>query len=414
MKQPYTVHRMEIKPSLKLLNAAVGLAGRLGLPFGRLDPDSILRTARRRTGLDDWGDEAFIDVMDKLIAFADAARPTPLGEVALRQTAYAAVCNRLFIEDYIARHPEVEDVPIERPIFIVGFPRTGTTLLQNLLSQEAGARALSFWELYTPVPVSDDRDEDRRLRVRKASRVLDMARFVAPEMPIVHDTRADTKEECWYLFANTFAVLNMDLASGVTMFGSWLLQHDMTGPYREYKRMLQLMAHWEPTRQFVLKCPEHLWFLDALFEVFPDACIVWPHRDPVSCVSSYSSMISLTRRAWYGRIHSEAIGVHISERFLQGVERGMAARDRHGAERFFDIRFDDLVADPVAAARDIKRHFGIAHTEDGERAMRAWLALPREDRPGKHVYSASQWALDPDRLRRRFSAYIDQVGLDVP
>ncbi len=413
MDPQYTVNRLEIAPTLRLVNAAVGFAGWLGLPFGKLDVDSVLRTARRKTGLDDWGDEAFIDLMRRLFRYADAARVTPLGEIALRQTAFASVSNRLRIEDYIHRHPDVEDIPIERPIFIVGFPRTGTTLLQNLLSLEEGNRALKFWELYSPVPIHDDPEVDRKKRIRKAKEVLAVAKTVAPEMPVVHDIKADTPEEDWFLMCNTFAVMNNDLANGVVRWGEYLMRQNMTGPYREFRRMLQALAHWHPTGRFVLKCPEHLWFLDALLEVFPDACIVWPHRDPISCIASYSSMISLTRRAWFGRIHSEYIGEHITDRFLTGVTRGMEVRERVGEERFFDCNFDSLTRDPVQAVRDIKAHFGMEHGEEDDRAMRNYLAQPREDKPGRHVYSAAQWGLDVTEIYERFEPYTDRFGVRV-
>ncbi len=413
MTGPYTVHRMEIAPSLKLVNAAVGVAGWFGVPFGKLDVDSVLRTARRKTGLENWGDDAFVDLTRRLFRYADAARVTRLGEIALRQTSFAAVCNRLRIEEYIRCHPEVEDIPIERPVFIIGFPRTGTTLLQNLLSLESGSRALQFWELYSPVPIHDDPEVDRRKRLRKARDVLMVAKTVAPEMPIVHDIKTTTPEEDWVLMANTGAVMNNDLANGVLRWGDYLMRYDMTGPYREFRRMLQVLAHWKPTRRFVLKCPEHLWFLDDLLEVFPDACIVWPHRDPVSCIASYSSMISLTRRAWYGRIHAEYIGEHVTDRFETGVTRGMAVRDRVGEERFFDVNFDQLSRDPGKAVRDIRAHFGIPHGEDDDRQIREWLAQPREDKPGKHVYSAAQWGLEVPEIYERFEPYTRRFDVRV-
>lgn len=413
MDRQYTVNRLEIAPTLKLVNAAVGIAGWLGVPFGKLDVDSVLRAAQRKTGLQDFGDDAFIPLMRRLFRYADAGRVTRLGEIALRQTAFASVSNRLRIEDYIQRHPEVEDIPIERPIFIVGFPRTGTTLLQNLLSLDEGHRSLKFWELYNPVPVHDDPEVDRKKRIRKAKEVLAVAKTVAPEMPVVHDIKADTAEEDWFLMCNTFAVMNNDLANGLVRWGDYLMRHDMTGPYREFRRMLQVLAHWHPTGRFVLKCPEHLWFMDALFEVFPDACIVWPHRDPVSCIASYSSMISLTRRAWFGRIHAEYIGEHVTDRFLGGVTRGMATRDRVGEERFFDTRFEQLTRDPVQAVRDIKAHFDIPHGDEEDRAVRHYLAQPREDKPGRHVYSAAQWGLEVKEIYGRFEPYTDRFGIRV-
>lgn len=411
MDPRYTVHRMEIAFWLKLVNGSLDIAKAFGMRFGKLDAESILRVARKKTGLDDFGDEGFRVFMDRLLMESDAARCTQLGEIALRQTCYTAAVNRLRIQEYIHKNPELLEIPIERPLFIVGFPRTGTTLLQNLLSAAPGCRALSFWELITPAPVHPDPVEDKRLRVAKARRVLKLAKFVAPEIPFVHDVHAETKEEDWYLFENTFAVMNFDLASGLSRYGDWLLLQDMAPPYSEYKQYLQLMAHWQPTPQFVLKCPEHLWFLDALLEVFPDACIVWPHRDPVTCVASYSSMISLTRRAWYGRIYADHIGAHITDRFVQGVEWGEEVKARHGDKDFFDVRFQELIEDPIAMVQRIKTHFGLPQQPDSARRMQDWMDQPRADMPGRHVYSAEQWGLDADEIRERFTDYIEKFDL---
>jgi len=412
--QQYTVHRLEISPLLKVLNAFVRVCGWLGMPFGKLDPMAVVSAARRRTGLHDMGDPEYLDVLERLFIEADAARCTAMGEVALRQTAFTALVNRLETQAYLNRFPGALQVPIEKPVFIVGFPRTGTTLLQNLLCLEEGARALEFWELIRPVPQHEDPEEDHRIRYKGAERMLKLAKWVAPEMPIVHDTRPDSKEECWYLFVNSFAVMNMDLASGLSRFGDWLMQRDMSTTYREYRETLQMMAHWKPTRQYVLKCPEHLWFLDTLLETFPDACIVWTHRDPATCVASYSSMISLTRRAWFGRIYAGHIGLHIADRFREGIDRALAVREQLGPERFFDVNFTDLVKDPVSKVRDIRAHFDLPHSEDSERAMRDWMDRPRTDRPGKHIYSPAQWGLEASVVRERYADYIERFGVTIP
>jgi len=407
----YTVNKLEIAPLLKVANLGLRAAGVLGMPYGRLDRESILAKAQEITGLTDFGGDRFLEPLRQLLVDVDAARATPVGEIACRQTCIASACNRLRIQDYVNRNPDVHDVPIKRPIFIVGFPRTGTTLLQNLLALEPGGRALNFWELYNPAPMHHDHEEDRRIRMKAAGSVLKAARFAAPELPIVHDTRPDTKEECWLLFSNTFMVMNMELSQGLSRFGDWLLRQDMHWAYEEYKRTLQVLAHWEPTGQFVLKCPEHMWFLDTLLDVFPDACIVWSHRDPLSCIGSYSSMISLSRRIWYGRIYHEYIGDHITKAFLGGVERAMAVRDRLGPDRFFDINFETLVADPAKAVRSIKNHFDLPHSDETDAAVVDWLAQPRQDKPGKHIYSAEQWGLVAEDIYERYAEYIERYNV---
>lgn len=410
-RRDYTVQHDTYRPSLRALDQVLRLGRHLGII--RLDADQVLRAARRRTGLTDWGDEAFIPRMAKLIETANDLDLSGLGTFSAQNTFIQAVENRLRIQRYLDRFPEVADIPIRRPIFILGFPRTGTTLLQNLLSLAPGHRELRFWELTSPVPLHDDPDRDRAIRYRKARTLIRLAYFIAPEQRHIHAIDVDSVEECWPLFFNEFAVMNYDLVAHFDDFGDWLLSTDMTEPYRYYRRTLQLLAHWQPTTQYLLKCPEHLWFLDALTTVFPDACIVWTHRDPVASTASYSSLSSLGYRMVHGRIHHDRIGRHTTQRFAQGVERAMAARARLGEDRFFDVNFKDLVRDPATVVRQIRAHFDLEQPPGSEEAMAAFLARKRSDFKGAHVYSPAQWGLDPDEVRSHFTDYIDRFDITL-
>ena len=297
-------------------------------------------------------------------------------------------------------------------MFVLGFPRTGTTLLQNLLCLDPGRRSLPFWELTHPTPISEDSVQDRNVRIRSAERVLSMAYRLAPEMRTIHEIKASTPEECWYLFFHCFAVLNYDLQTGVGHFGDWLLKEDLGWAYASYQRQLTFLNHHWPANNLVLKCPEHLWFLDALLEVFPDACIVWTHRDPVASIASYCSLISLTYRMHFGEMQPTRIGAHIQKRFHQGVTRAMAARDAFDNDNiFFDVRFHELVQDPAKMIGRITEHFGLQPV--AEEAIANWLNNGRADKRGAHQYSAERYGLDRARILDQFQPYIDRFGIQV-
>jgi hypothetical protein len=394
-----------------IANAAASMVCATGLPLGSLDPDSIEAAARRSTGLHDWGGESFRGVLRELIRLLEGAGITPLARLASRQILIKAVSNRLRIREHVRTHPEVADVQVQRPIFIVGFPRTGTTVLQNLLACHPDRRALQFWELTAPVPEYPDPAEDERRRVASTERMLRFAYRVAPEMGEVHWISATTPEECWSLFANTMAVLNYEFQSGIAAFGDHLMAQDMSWAYREYREMLQILLHQRPAGQLVLKCPEHLWFLDALLEVFPDAAVVWTHRDPFPTIASYCSLISMNRRFYYGRFSPPDVGRHIAERFAVGIERAMAVRERVGPSRFFDLTFDELVPDPIAAVHRVHEHFGFERSAAHDAAMAAWLESGREDERGKHRYDAERYGLDRDAIHARYARYIETFGV---
>jgi hypothetical protein len=411
-----TVASEEYNLGLKLLDQLAGGAERLGLGIGELDPDKLLKGAQRKTHLRDYGDASFEVAFRRLLRAAnDQTDLTTIGRAALKQSAARALRNRLYIEQYFLDHPSAAQQPIERPIFVLGFPRTGTTLLQNLLRQPHERRALQFWELTTPCPVHRDPETDRSKRIRATDRMLSAAYMIAPEMGAVHEIRSTTAEECWPLFFNSFSVLNYDLQSGLRYYGDWLLEEaDMVQPYRDYRRQLQILLHQRQAKHLVLKCPEHLWFLDSLLEVFPDACVVWTHRDPMDSVASYCSLISLSWRMLYGKFSAARIGTHIQGRFRQGVERAMAARDRINDEsRFFDVPFSSLVKDPKGTVRRIHEHFDLRHGTEMDGLVDSWLQQRRADKRGAHKYRAERYGLSAEPVYEEFQQYTDRFGIEL-
>ena len=416
----YTLQHLRYRPALQVLNAGAAALLRVAPGLGRLDGDDIIAAARADVGAEDLGGLAFREAMNRVLAALQAAPLTALARLVVRQTLQKAVSNRLHLAAWRAVHPEVDDVSLRAPLFILGFPRTGTTLLQNLLALDPGQRALRFWELQTPAPCHPDPAVDfgRRLRVGQAS--LAAAYFVAPEMAQIHAISATSFEECWPLFSNTFHVMNYDLQSGFVDYGDWLLGQDLRPAYAEYRRSLQTLCHaprgpggvGTATDRLILKCPEHLWFLDALLDVFPDARVVWTHRDPVDSVASYCSLISLNHRMLYGAIDPPRVGAHIARRFDEGVRRAMAVVDRRlGPDQVFHVDFRALRRDPLPVVRTIKAWMGQPHDAAAEERAAAWLAAERSDKPGQHLYGAEMFGLDPEALRSRFSSYIERFAI---
>lgn len=404
-----TVDRLRHGPVERALDLLCSLSRTLHLPTTNLDPDAVLRLGQRKARLQDIGDERFLEPFRQALEGYAGPEFSSLTYAFVRAIASRAVVNRVRIEQHLKDHPALLDIPVERPIFVLGFPRTGTTLLQNLLGLDDDRRGLEWWELNHPAPVHPDPVIDRERRLRVSQRDLDTAGLFTPEMHQIHHMTATTVEECWPLFTSTMAVLNFDLAHGNRVFGDWLLNYDMEWPYREYKRQLQLLLGQRPASQLVLKCPEHLWFVDSLLKVFPDACIVWTHRDPFDAVASYCSMVTLVRRTLMGAVDPVQVGEHVSGRFLQGVTRAMAALE--GSDRVFHVRFSDLVADPTAVVGQVEQHFDLKRSSTD--ALQAWLDAPREDARGRHVYDAARYGLDAEVMHRQFAEYIDRFGVTL-
>lgn len=413
MSRRLTVERIDYPPHIRALDAAAWMIDRLGTGIADLDPDHILAAARRQTGLQDWGSSDFLEPMRLVTDNADRLGFTTLARIFIRNTLIKAVINRLLLQQALQRTPALRDVPLRKPVFILGFPRSGTTLLQNLLAQSPDRRGLQFWELVSPFPAHADPATDLRRRKRTADIALGLGYLIAPEMGDVHAVSSTTLEECWYLFCNTFCVLNWDLQTGLDDYGRWLLAHDMRPAYAEYRQYLQVLASQRPAEHLLLKCPEHLWFVDALLAAFPDACIVWTHRDPVASIASYCSLMTLPRRMMYGHVEPRALGSLVVDRFHAAVTRATAALDQADPARFFHVAFHDLLSDPKAVVHQIVRHFGLDDPPDSEARMDAYLGTKRQDEQGKHVYSASRYGIDAAEVHARYADYIERFSIPI-
>jgi hypothetical protein len=376
------------------------------LPWTNLDRSHLVETARRRTRLEDAGDPRFLVGLDRLLRESHG-RYTPLGNLLLRNLVVRALENRLRSLDYIRRHPDVLSIPIRSPIVVLGFPRSGTTLLQTLLAASPDWAPLEFWELSSIAPLQEvDPAADKAARIRQLGRILRMANLFVPELDRIHHSTPTTPEEDWQLLVPSFHALTFELAYGLEEYGRWLQEEaDMVWAYGELKQRLQIILHQHPRQQLVLKCPDHLWFIDALLQVFPDACIVQPHRDPVRCITSYTSMISLQERTLTGRIAWKALAERLTRMFLRGARQAHAARLRHDARQFFDVPFERLVADPAGMVRQIFRHFGMG--APCESSVKTELRRPRADRPGSHRYSYDRLGIDPEAIRAKFRWYTE-------
>jgi hypothetical protein len=396
---------------MRVLDTLIGWFQPFGITPSKLDVASIIRKAQRRTGLKDAGSGMHEEGMRQLVQAVNKAPVTNFGKFSSTGFGVDGLSNRLRLVDYIKKHPEVEDIKIERPVFIIGFPRTGTTLLQNLLHLSDDRRALEFWELTNPIPLHYDPETDVRRRQRITRSRLAIANFVVPEMKFIHEVRHDSLEECWSLFIPQFAVPNWDMTGRWPDYGNWMMNHDMRPEYREYKKFLQVMVSRIPDKKLILKCPDHMWHLDALLDVFPDACIVWTHRDPSRSVPSYCSLASLNWRLLYGEFNPKEMGPYIEDRFMQGIDRGLEVRDRVGEERFLDVNFRTLLNEPIEAVNRITEHFGLPSVDENK--MKEYLSTDRPDDRGKHKYTADHYGLDTDAIKDRFKSYIERFNISV-
>lgn len=396
---------------MRWLDRLATLAHRSGLRAFSTDREDFIRTAEEKTGLTDFGNPRFREALDRLMDDHERTGSSGLGKLTVRDMGVQACVNRLRLREHLRQNPDVAALKVERPLFILGFPRTGTTLLQNLLALSPDRRALPFWEISSPVPLHPDPVKDVRMRMDITKRRLLAVNLFAPEMRYIHEVRYDSYEECWPILGNSFSVFNWDMSAGWPQYGQWLLDNDLTWAYEEYRDALRVMSSRVPDRRLILKSPDHLWTLDAVLKVFPDAAIVWTHRDPARSVPSYCSLGSLSYRVHHGECDLHALGSHVRDRFKTGIDRALEVRGRVGEERFFDVSFPSLLEDPKAVVHGITSHFGLTPVSDAD--MDAYLGRERNDERGNHQYEAGDYGLSKEGLHSHFSDYIQRFGIPL-
>ena len=295
-------------------------------------------------------------------------------------------------------------------IFIVGWPRTGTTALHTLLGADPRNRTIPYWESFDPVPPGRGAADDR---AEKVDRMLaQLARF-APDYQAIHPMRADQSEECVALFMNTFRTLQFDIQYRVPGYVDWLLAQDARVAYEAYRRQLKLIHHHRPVgERFVLKDPTHLVHLATVLDAFPDAKFVFTHRDPAVAISSICSLYAHTRAIFSDDVDATAIGREIWAGYWPGALRAaLALRDRLPSGRIADVRHSDLERDPISTVRKLYADLELPFDGESRAALTAFLELRARETRNVHEHSLAGFGLRREEIDEHFDGYRSRFGL---
>jgi len=391
---------------LRLLNGAGAALRGLGLPLLDLDPDALIARARRQTGLDDFGDDAFREPLARLTAsLEDEARLTTLGRMIARSDFLRLLTNRLRVTDVRRRHPEIASGRIVRPLFILGLPRTGTSILHELLAQDPENRVPMTWEVMTPVPPPETATFERDPRIDEVERHFAGIDRLLPDFKSMHPMGARLPQECVAITQYELASLVWHTTHRVPSYQAWLDATDHRRLYAAHRRWLQYFQWKAPARHWVLKSPGHLWTLDALLAEYPDACIVQTHRDPLRVIASLVSLICTLRSIATDDIDPHEIGADWTVRLAAGLAHTMRVRASLPASQVFDVHFEEFMRDEIAMVRRLYAHVGRALSPEAEARMRRFLADNRADKHGRHTYRLALGGLDERTERRRYAEY---------
>ncbi|RMD82670.1 MAG: sulfotransferase [Candidatus Dadabacteria bacterium] len=382
-----------------------------GLPFRQAE-ELLHETASRQTGLDDFGDPSYLEGLRVVLAaYDDEARFTPSG----RQLAYGYLveflARRLRAQKLLRDHPESQRVEIRRPIVILGLVRTGSTALHYLMGQDPQLQKVEHWLGCHPQPRPPREQWADHPDYQATVAELEAIYRADPSLKAIHFMTADLPEECRHFMAQCFTDDFFEVNASIPSYTQWYEARHLSDTYRHHRRLVQLIGLNEPEKRWLLKYPVHMKNLAALLEVYPDACIVQTHREPAKVLSSYISLISGFRSLYESDIDRDTVAREQCEVWARGAEHAIEVRRSRDPAQFFDLYFEEFVADPVGSVRRIYEYFGIDYTDETDRALRAWQQDNPAGKHGEHRYSFEGVSLEPAQINERFASYIEYFDI---
>jgi hypothetical protein len=375
----------------------------------RTDPgtvEDLLASATKACGLDDFGsdDDDYREALGVLLeSYRRDADLTEIGSKMNRFFVRNALVARLMSEAAWKQYPQHADVRIERPIFVTGLPRTGTTVLHRLMSADPRHQGLELWLAEFPQPRPPRETWSDNPVFRELDARFTQAHNENPDYTGLHFMTADEVEECWQLLRQSLHSVSYETLAHLPTYSRWLAGRDWIKPYERHRKNLALIGLNEPEKRWVLKNPSHLFALNALMAAYPDALVVQCHRPVETIMASMCSLAQHTTEGWSNSFHAELIGQDAMETWSRGLELFTAERAKHDSAQFYDMDYFDLISDPVGTVEAIYRHFGIEVTDEARAAMHASDEESKQGpRAPKHTYSLEDYGLTADAVKERF------------
>lgn len=376
----------------------------------------LIDQAQHDTGLADWGSPGFLKHLDVLVhALNTEARLHDLGRARIRHRLLLLMRARLRLVDDRKRFPGIAQERIARPIIVVGLPRAGTTFMHKLLASDPVHRAPSSWEILLPSPPPEREGYATDPRIEEAQAIFEEEGFLKPEILACHPWDALAAEECNMIWEHSMLSVDFSAWWEIPSYSQYLTQSDFSEVYEVERQFLQHLQYRNRGERWVLKTPAHMLWLKEMFAVFPNACLVMCHRDPVKALASLTDLLREMRGLFTDHIPpGDDFGM--IEICADAANQATAFRELpEYRDRFFDAPFLDVQKDPMGMVKRIYEHFGFTLTPEREEAMRDSLRQDRERhaKTGRHSYSVEKVGLDMERLNRHWASYIERYQVPL-
>jgi Sulfotransferase family len=395
---------------------AEGITGEVAMSTKKLDLDGLLAQASEEAGLDDLGDPRWRDGAERLVDALDGeAALHEIGAMVASGEIVSYLRDRMRIVDWAKRNPAISQRDVTPPVVILGQPRTGTTILFDVLAQDPANRVPLTWEVDRPWPPPETATYDTDPRIADVQATLEGVELLIPGFMSMHDMGALLPQECVRITAGDFRSMIFSTQYRIPSYQRWLLREaDMSSAYHYHRMFLQHLQSAHPAERWVLKSPAHLWSPKAMIAEYPGALVVQTHRDPVRVLCSLASLIDLLRKLASDQVSITEIAHEWLEDVALGLDRAVESRKDGtiASEQAVDVYFRDFLSDPMSVVRTIYDRMDTDLTPEAERKMKAFLAENPQEKHGGHRYTFSETGLDAGELRERMRPY--QEFFDVP
>ena len=404
----------QIRPQLpvRLFNGFGALLEKSRIPSTRLVATDLIETAKRRSHLNNFGEGDFFEALSRLLeSCQDEARLNLIGKIALKTDVLETLSARLKMERDRQLYPNISRQEIREPVFIVGLPRSGTSLLHRLLSADPEHRCPLMWEVRSPSPPT--RVQEKR-RIQRATQSCNFFNWLVPTFRYVHAIGAEVPQECVSLMTPTFLSDQFDAMYYVPSYRAWFFRQDLRPAYEYHRRFLQQLQFRRAARRWILKAPTHMFAMPALLSVYPDALFVQTHRTPVDSMASVSSLVTILRSAFSDAVDSFTVSREAIHYWSETMKKFLRERDRLAKNRICDIQYDEIRREPIRAVRRIYEYFGWSLSHEAERRMRLLVANQAKRQSANHRYDLSQFGSSAGEVLSVFETYCQRFGLAQP
>lgn len=375
---------------------------------------ALHEAAMSQVGYDDFGDPGYREALGHVLeAYEHEARFSDEGRLRAYYAIGDLLAKRLASEKLMNAMPDLDAIEIRRPIIITGLVRTGSTALHHLLGHDPERQVIEYWLGCHPRPRPPRKEWESIAEYQRCAAEIEFMYESDPSLKKIHLMMADGAEECRHFLAQSFTDDFIQVNATVPGYNQWYEGRDLTSSYARHRRLLQLVGSPSPEKQWILKYPVHMKNLDVVLKTYPDACVIWTHRDPSQVMSSYISLVASFRGLFEDNVDRDAVGREQLEIWARGADRAVQTRASMDDSQFYDLHFQDFVSDPVASAAKMYEHFGLPFSDVSRTALQTWESSNPKGKHGKHAHSMEDVGLTRGEVLERFSNYMSAVGIEA-